>query len=305
MTDTPKGETTDGNTADDSDDSGPWLKYKAGELFETGDKIVDILQRTRKCFVFLNAEDNPQWDYHSTCVDGDASSAVAMGLIGQVNASVLRRSSRRRLFGIIADALAYSLDDRVANDERDFFQFARSAVEAARTEALRITYLISATVAVVVIAGSLLPLGLILMDEPYRGFCVCATLASLGAFLSVWLRFDTIPIQTFTTLLYISIGGVSRVVFGAIFGVVFLLFQRAGLLLTILKNGYAIEAAALVAGFSERLIPELLATFESKLGAQSVAKKSDNSDSKPGEQTTAIKKNDKPPKKGSGKKKKK
>lgn len=259
--------TTSPHGASDGDalDERPWLKYQPGDRSDSGDIIDDIFQRSFQCCVFLNFSGNLQWEYHSSCVDGDASSAVAMRLIAQVNSSVFRERSRRRVFGILADALANALDARVPNETRDFFEFARVAVEAARTEALHITYLVASTIAASVIVVALLPSALLRLREPYRLFAICAALACMGALLSVWLRFTKIPIQMFTSHLYTAVGGVSRVVFGAFFGCIFLLFQKAGVLLTVIRGDYAIGAAALVAGFSERMIPELLAAFESEI----------------------------------------
>jgi hypothetical protein len=252
------------------DSDRPWLKYRVGDNGDAGDRIVSIFQRSRQCIVFLNPDGNPQWEYHPSCVDAEASSTVAMALIIQVNTAVLRLGTKRRLFGIIADSLAYALDTRVANDTRDFFQSVRAAVEGAQREALHLTYLAASTAAAGVIAGTLLPLAVNLFAEPYRVFAICVAMACLGALVSVWLRFAKIPIQSYTSHLYTAIGGISRVVFGAFFGAAFLLLQRAGLVLTILNDEYALAAAALVAGFSERLIPELLASFESKLGGATI-----------------------------------
>lgn len=247
----------------------PWLKYRVGGSADACDRIVDIFQRTHQCIVFLNPDGNPQWEYHPSCVDAEASSAAAMALINQVNTAVLRRRTKRRLFGLIADSLAFALDARTSNDARDFFRNARADVEGGQREALHLTYLTASTAAAALLAGTLLPIADNFFREPQRAFAICAAMACLGALISVWLRFTKIPIQSYTSHLYTAIGGVSRVAFGAFFGAVFLLFQRAGLVLTILKDEYAIAAAALVAGFSERLIPELLSTLESKLSRAS------------------------------------
>ena len=58
----------------------------------------------------------------------------------------------------------------------------------------------------------------------------------------------------------------ARIFFGGMFGATLVLFQKAKLLLTIAEgNFYAIGSFALVAGFSERLIPELISSLETHL----------------------------------------
>ena len=70
---------------------------------------------------------------------------------------------------------------------------------------------------------------------------------------------------------FTAISGGSRIVFGCIFGAVFLLLQKAGILLgNISENPFFLHAAAFVAG-SERLIPEVLEKFESRITGGSSA----------------------------------
>lgn len=106
----------------------------------------------------------------------------------------------------------------------------------------------------------------VLPSQVAREFALSAAAGALGAALSVSQRFRSIPIDRFASRRFTVTGGVSRVVFGALFGVVFLMFQKSGLILAAIEsNSFAISTAALVAGFSERLIPELIGTVESKL----------------------------------------
>lgn len=81
------------------------------------------------------------------------------------------------------------------------------------------------------------------------------------------LRFNTLTIDTYTSRFYISLGGISRIIVGSLFGSVFLMFYNAELLLNVVKGASAIAVASLLAGFSERLIPELLGAFEAKVSS--------------------------------------
>lgn len=96
-----------------------------------------------------------------------------------------------------------------------------------------------------------------------RPFGVAIALGAAGGVVSVLLRFKSIEIDTYTTPLYVAVAGVARVAFGAAAGVVFLLTQRAQLILAF--QGVSADLVALgcfVAGFSERLLPDLLEKLE-------------------------------------------
>jgi hypothetical protein len=84
--------------------------------------------------------------------------------------------------------------------------------------------------------------------------------------MSVSQRFKTIPIERYTSRLFTAIGGGSRIIYGAAFGTLFLLLQRAGLILQIAaQRPYLLWVAAFIAGFSERAIPELLESIDRQL----------------------------------------
>jgi hypothetical protein len=248
-------------------DRSRWNRYRAGEKLPSGDTIADILQRTEKCIVFINQDGNPQWEYSASCVDGNSSSSIASGLFAQINASIADRRVRRRAIGIVCDALAYALDSRRRDDQRDFFDQARLMVETLHVEALHVTYLAASATATMAVISVLMLIRFLLPDPVAKLFFLCASLSALGALFSVWLRFRTIPIEPFMSLRYTAAASISRIVVGAISGAVFLFFQRAGLVMAVLQND-AVTAFAFVAGFSERVVPELLSAFETKIAAE-------------------------------------
>jgi hypothetical protein len=99
-----------------------------------------------------------------------------------------------------------------------------------------------------------------------REFVIGVSLGAMGAVLSVSQRFRTIVINRYGSLLFTIIAGSARVLFGALFGLTLLIFQKSGFVLAgIGDNPYSLAAATLVAGFSERLIPDLVGTIESSM----------------------------------------
>lgn len=245
-----------------------WMNYAVGGRSDAGDIVVEILQRSDKYFIFLNQEGSLQWEFEGAlCAEPDDSSAQAFQLVSQVSMSGIPGKRRRRVLTHIADALANALASRRVGDTRDFFENARALVDITRVEVLHLTYLISAFASLIVISALLYTVSALASSDLARDFLMSSLLASVGAFVSVLLRFRAIQVETYTSQFYTLLGGTTRIVAGALFGAIFLLLHRAELLLTVLKTPVSVAAASVLAGFSERFVPELLAAFESRLTA--------------------------------------
>jgi hypothetical protein len=97
-------------------------------------------------------------------------------------------------------------------------------------------------------------------------FLVSAIFGAAGAMISVSQRFQRIAAELYATRKFTAVGGAARVGYGAAFGALFMLFHDAGLVLQLDRgNNSLLYAAAFVAGFSERAIPELLQRLEGHL----------------------------------------
>jgi len=92
--------------------------------------------------------------------------------------------------------------------------------------------------------------------------------------VSVSQRFRSIPIEPYSSGLYTSISAVTRAFFGALFGALFMLLHKGGVLLAFAADRLPLlYAAAFVAGFSERLMPEVLERFERTVSDSTKAEK--------------------------------
>lgn len=245
-----------------------WLSYRVGDVSRsTGSQISEILYRSEKSFIFLNPADRLQCEFdESACIDGDDSMAQASDLVCQARLNHFSKRIRRRAFGLIASGLTRALDTRTAGDKTDFFRDAREFLRFRRREGLQFVYLLSALLGVVAISAVSFLSQLLAIEANGRSFLLAAHFGSLGALISISQRSRKIAIPRYASRFYAVAGGGSRIFFGAVFGAALLLLQKAGLVLNLLdSNPYALYAASLVAGFSERLIPELIGQFEKQL----------------------------------------
>jgi hypothetical protein len=217
-------------------------------------------------YITEEEEDGLGWSADSAfCVDVGASLAEASDLLNELRAVIDRPSVRRRGCQIIGVELARAFQERVAGDTRDFFAVARQFVDASLRERLHLRYVVAAFVTTCVVSTACVAGALRLAGSPT--FFVAAALGGVGALVSVTQRFRRIPLERYSSSFYTAAAGVSRICVGAVFGALFLMFQKAGLLLAIATDQpFLLFSAAFVAGFSERMIPEILERLETTVG---------------------------------------
>lgn len=93
----------------------------------------------------------------------------------------------------------------------------------------------------------------------------CAAFGSLGALASVFQKLNHVKVSHYPGFGTAAFGGGSRILLGAIFGVAALLAAEAGLLFqNLLPVPGGPLLIGLMGGISERLVPELLESFEKK-----------------------------------------
>lgn len=237
--------------------------YAVGEVTPTGATVKEILMTSDKCFLYVDEVDELGCEFEeTTCIDGDLSIREAMDLYIQMKSLGI---SRVRAIQLIAAALSHALEDRRTSDGRDFFADPKELLVTTRLEHFQATYLVTSFVAaIVLLLAALLPtlIGHTKVDDVLRA----GAFGSTGALLSVLLRFRQIVVSRYSTKQSVMIEGVVRVVLGMAFGILFLMLQRGGFLMTIASsNDYATACLSVVAGFSERLIPSLIENLEGKL----------------------------------------
>jgi len=92
-----------------------------------------------------------------------------------------------------------------------------------------------------------------------------ATFGAVGAMISVLQRFKKMQISTYASPSYIVFEGFSRIMLGTFFGVILMLAVKGEILFATYSNNYsALSLFAIIAGLSERLIPEFIETIENR-----------------------------------------
>lgn len=242
-----------------------WMGLREGERIPSGPLILEVLHVSEKCGVFIVEGENLKWAIDTTAVKDPSVVSEASALIVQVKTAVGEKVAQRRAVKIVGSALAQPLEARDEQVPAEFFAEARAFVAATQREALQSYYLCAAFVAVAILAP-VLTISASWISPGLQLYAIASALGTVGAMVSVAVRFRSLKIDRYTSHRFTMIGGASRIVFGGLFAATLLLFQKADVVLAFAKDQVELSAvASLLAGFSERLIPELLEKFETKV----------------------------------------
>lgn len=251
-----------------------WLQYKEGGRDAWGDKIVNIVHQTQRGAIYLTESGSLIWDVEENLgAHWVVTTREAFSLITQVKTTINSNFIQNRALKMIASGLAVALEATTTTPQDDFLVKAREFITVRQREVFQIRYFIAAVVTTMITTPSMALISA--RATPLaREFLIAALLGGAGALISVSQRFRSIAIEPFSSSMFTAIGGGSRVFFGCAFGAIFLLFQKAGIVLS-LANGqpFLLAAAAFVAGFSERAIPEVLEKFEQQITARKNSEK--------------------------------
>lgn len=257
-----------------------WLAYKVGDHDSGGVKILKIIHRDDRGMIYWIPGDkmphNLKWEVDDNLgAHWNRSTAATRNLLAPVKKVIQDSEDRDTALMMLAAGLTLALKASATDLEQDYLIDAANYIRDRQREILQIRYFMaSVATAVAISVSALLISGILtswrLFDETVtlraREFSLAALLGGAGAMISVSQRFRSIEVERYMSRKLATIGGCSRIVFGCWFGAVFLLFHKAGLVLSAAnEHPWMLAAFALVAGFSERAIPEVLAQFERQI----------------------------------------
>jgi uncharacterized protein YegP (UPF0339 family) len=146
------------------------------------------------------------------------------------------------------------------------FRKVRLFVRKKAKERARLTYVLASLAAAAVLALMMVPIYFYFRIPASKLALVIlgGCFGAVGATISVLQRNPSLELDPWMSRRYHALQGVSRIVLGFIFGGIFVIASKANFVLGVIRNNSSpLLILCIVAGFSERLIPELLSKFES------------------------------------------
>jgi hypothetical protein len=252
-----------GSTRRSDEQSQEWQltmsELRAGAIDAEGEKIILVYRLTDDFAVYITENGVKHISRQPTA-----------GRFAPISGAAFELNHYRKQFTFVDMAVAQA---KVAclegspQQAQEILDHTQSRVLHLLTGAGRLRYILVCMVTSGVVLTTASALSYITLPPEHLFVAWVAACGSLGAFLSVSLNLTGLQIDPAATSMTTTISAASRIVIGMIGALFILLVIRGNLILGILadlKNPAAILAIAVVAGFSETFVPNVLRRVETQ-----------------------------------------
>lgn len=243
----------------------PKKPYKLGDDCKTGQKVSNILGQSSRASVYTTEDNHLRWEYFENGEDLPPELMPAVALFDRLMADIARsvpHHNQTSTYHQLGKALFSVLD--TGPDHIDCFDECQAFIRAKATQKARLVYIVACFCCALVF--SLIAISILLwVTQPNASVAALGALGgAMGALISVFQRSNDISVEPLAGIPYLILQGSARTVLGILFGLFLVCASQANLLLGLVSTSQlALFCFATVAGFSERLVPELLRKFES------------------------------------------
>ncbi len=237
-------------------------RLKIGETRSSGQKVKSIIAYGPEVRVFVAEDDSIGWEY-----DGkdNLSFSNALAIYNELSYRV-KHFVPNELQKICKEELGHSFYLALSggSDKSKYFSEVKMFIDSKAKERSRLHYLLWCTVTVFVFWGFAIPFYYLINGENLHLVILGCIAGSLGSLLSVLQRSSDLHIDPYGTEFYLSLQGVARAALGTLFGAVLIIASKSNLVFGFVNdNKMGLFIFSIIAGFSERFVPEILNRIES------------------------------------------
>jgi hypothetical protein len=238
----------------------PYEDYVHGKEVSPGNVIKMVLGKHRRFCVYITEKDAVGWDYVQ--LPEYLRKAIAnFQFLNGIASSTLKKKQRSKVALLLGTGLYAALLSPVDEDPLQCFEAARNFIYSKSTELSRLAYvLLSLSFAVVITGLTFVVYRYSAASEGLRiGILVGISGGLIGAVISIIQRSRDLKIDPLDSAMLLGLHGLTRVLLGAIFGVLLVVASKADIALChFSENPWGLFGLAAAAGFTERWVPELL-----------------------------------------------
>jgi hypothetical protein len=239
--------------------------YKTGGKCASGQTIVQILGQSGRTCVYITDDKKVRWEFGEPTEPLPPAFVPAVSLFDSLLAEIPRRVPAYHQATTL-EQLGKALFSVFEGGPEHLTAFDRvkAFIESKSIQVARFTYIVSCLACAAACALVCVPI-LLRPDNPIIRLAAIGSLGgAIGSLISVLQRSTELNIDPLAGRTYLQLEGSGRALLGALFGMFLICACDADLILGMAKaNHRAMFCFAIVAGFSERLVPELLRKFES------------------------------------------
>ena len=243
-------------------------KLKIGGKCAAGHEIAGILGQSSRATVYTTVDNHLRWQIHEN--EGDPLD-YQHGALNHFNTLLTRNKQfatggrKQENFTALGKALfsALNLPEAELEQERiGYFTDVEALINDASAHRAKMNYIGTAIVTAPVLMIALFLVFVLVLPE-YEAHFIGLIFGALGACVSILHRSPKMKVDSGNHSSAIRMESSLRVILGSIFGFLFVIACQANLVVGVLsENNPALMIFSAVAGFSERLVPDLLRKLE-------------------------------------------
>jgi uncharacterized protein YegP (UPF0339 family) len=217
--------------------------------------------------VFTTKDNQLRWKYRANKGDVPTRLLPAIAEFDSIMATIatsVAKPYRKDCYHRLGKALFAAFHTQEGARPAIHFRAVRLLVRTKAKERARLVYVVASMAATMLLVLGTFPIYYFVTSPEIRLIALGGCFGSIGASISVLQRNPSLDIDPWMSNGYLRLQGITRIVLGFIFGFIFVLASKANFVLGVVRdNPYPLLVLCIVAGFSERVIPELLSRFES------------------------------------------
>jgi hypothetical protein len=243
----------------------PKPRLKVGEASASGQIVASILGQSSKVTVFTTQDKHLRWQYHENNGDIPEAQLPILNEFDSLMSDVrvfVPQHNQLEAYTRLGKALFFALNSKETPDQIKSFDAVKSFITQSSTQRARFIYTAFALGAALLAIIVLLLVSCFLFSQ-FSLYFYGAIFGATGAAVSVMQRSKDIELDVRLPDPAIYLQACIRVLLGLVFGFLFMLASKANLVMGIINNDiFALCLFAVVAGFSERFIPDLIERLE-------------------------------------------
>jgi len=247
-----------------------WHNIQVNDNDLSGRKVVEIISVSQSHFIYFDEKNNLNYAVYLE-EKTHSKLFVEFHKLQQKILRTLSGESQKQSAQALGIALGQALSQANTKDVCCCFTDISEFVETKCKEKLKKYYISSTFLCCLLFVFFALLLNAIGTDaDSLLTDLKIASFGGVGAMISVLQRFKKMQINTYTSPSYIVFEGFSRIILGTFFGVILMLAVKSNIMFGNYMNSLdALSLFAIIAGLSERLIPEFIETIEIRNRRQS------------------------------------
>lgn len=238
--------------------------YIIGDISVTGTTIAEIVGSNPNLIVFLNDKNGIQWNIRDKNDIHVYDINHKLSLLHNAISIELPDITRLRLKRVLAKAVYNAFCTKEKEKALAYFDSIEKLIKRAKTPEESKIYFICWSIFYSLIISVIIYLIFKLVYA--NDALLCSIAGSIGSAISIIIRNDKLNLNLLSKNIYLHLQVIIKVFLGAFSGILLYLASSSNLAFGIFKGNISILfTLSLMAGFSERFVPEIMNKLESNM----------------------------------------